>query len=121
MSDTNDNFTSAITVEDDGSSLGPVQATEALPGDFGGDFAPLAQLLGYDVPTDGQKEQLEYVWDYFKEEGKGPGETLAALRDLERSLGSPEIGQTKLDRLYSYIRLSKMAEDLDLERQAYLR
>lgn len=116
----NDDFTSAVAVEDDApvENLGvPVDAPEG----FSGDFSPLAQYYGYVAPTEAETQKLSYVWEYFAEHGEGPGQTLEALREMERMLAKPELGQSRLDRLYSYIRLVRAADDTSAELRAYLR
>lgn len=114
-----DEYTSAIAVEDDLPTFN--EAPQGLPSAKTGEYAPLAQYYGYNTPSEAEVQQLSFVWNYFVEEGQGPGETLALLRDLERTLAKPEIGQTRLDKLYSYIRLIRAADDTNAELRAYLR
>lgn len=113
-----DDYGSALTVEDDYPTQ-PVGPTDSMPSS--GDFSPLAQYYGYDSPTDYEREKLGFVWQYFNEYSDGPGRTMEELRNLERTLARPELGQTRLDRLYSYLRLVRASQDQNAELRAYLR
>lgn len=59
--------------------------------------------------TSGETDKLKFVSDWAMEEGKTLGTALKKLRGLEIKLGAPSLGETRLGKLYNWLRLSGQA------------
>lgn len=82
-------------------------------------YVPLQEYYGIEEPTPDQQKHLSEVWDYFQQESMDRGDVLKAIRDVHNQLVEPEIGQSKLSQLYSYVRINKDIEAAKKEKEAY--
>jgi len=72
-------------------------------------------------------DKLEAVRDWAFEKGSNVGEALRQIRNLETKLGQPAVGETRLDKLSNWIRVSNsikttnqsMKQELDGIRNKY--
>lgn len=67
----------------------------------------IANRFNITQPTKEENEKLSTIWDYVKSKG-GEREMKDVIWDvinLEQTLGSPRLGETRLDKLYKYVRL----------------
>jgi len=49
--------------------------------------------------------QLRYVNDWAKNGAEGIGEALQRIRDIELKVGQPALDETRLSRIYNYVRM----------------
>lgn len=84
--------------------------------------APLAGFLGIEKPSDADSKQLETILNYFKD-GKEmtQSELLNHVKQLELRLGTPAIGERRIDLIYRYVKLNSQIQGLEKERNALLR
>lgn len=85
------------------------------------DYPEIKDYFNLESPTDAQKEKFGAIWEYFAEESKSVGDLMFKMRNLENRLGSPEIGESRLQKMYNYIRISADIKDKELRRDALLR
>ncbi len=77
------------------------------------DYTPIQGMLGVEEPTTDDKAALKMVWDYFKGEGKSAAEVMWGIRDIENKLQPARMGETRLNKLYEYVKLRKTLEDTE--------
>ena len=67
----------------------------------------IAERFNIDHPTKQEDEKLATIWDYVKAQGgeRSMSDVIWDVINLELTLGSPRLGQTRLDQLYKYVRL----------------
>ena len=85
------------------------------------DFPQLKDYFNIESPTDAQKVKFAEIWEYFGEESKTIGDLMYKMRQLENRLGSPAIGETRMQKMYNYIKISKNIKDDEKRRDALLR
>jgi hypothetical protein len=101
-----------------GPEVGPETGLEEI------DFAPLADYFDLEGPVRSQSEQnsLRSIYQWLTSQGvKEKGDMLAKLRSLELQLGTPDLGEKRLNRLVRVIEIDRQVEDLMKERSAYVR
>lgn len=69
-------------------------------------------------PTSEETEQLKAIQAYLR--GKSDVEALTAIRHIENRLGMPRIGETRLGRVYDYIKAMRMVEEAEDYRDSLL-
>lgn len=75
------------------------------------DYTPLQGMLNVEEPTTDDKDALKAVWDYFNPDGKkSAAEVMWAVRDVENKLQPARMGETRLNKVYEYVRLRKDIE-----------
>jgi hypothetical protein len=75
----------------------------------------------FNVKSDESNAHLGYINEWAKNNSKNTGEALRNLRNIELKMGQPGVGETRLSKLYNYLRLSdnikstslKMADELN--------
>ena len=72
---------------------------------------PLQGFLGVDRPTTEESQKLKEVWDFI--EGDSEADRLYKIQQLENRLGSPSLGQSRLDLVYEYAKLTKQITTLE--------
>lgn len=82
-------------------------------------YVPLQEYYGIEEPTPDQQKYLSEVWEYFQDEGMDRGDVLKAIRNVHNQLVEPEIGQSKLSQLYSYVRINRDIDAAKKEKEAY--
>lgn len=123
MPDTSDSLDAPLEAQSLDEFVSPLPDPEAptIDADKTLNYEPLAQFLGYASPTDEQAEQLKFIWQHFSQEHEKRGDIIQAIKDAYNSLSSPEVGQSKLSKLFIYTRLLDSQADIEKERQAYLK
>lgn len=82
---------------------------------------PLIGFLGVADPQDRQnRTMLKEIWSHLKDRPK-TSEKLVALRDMESRLGMPKLGESRLSKLYSYIKAQEAVDEAEKIRNQYLR
>ena len=72
---------------------------------------PLQGYLNIDRPTTEEAQQLKEIWDFI--DGEGEADKLYRIQQLENRLGSPALGQTRLDKLYEYAKITRQIDTLE--------
>lgn len=87
-------------------------------------YAPLIGFLelGNDIDNKTQTD-LQEIWDYLgKETGSETTvERLYALRVLESRLSPPRLGQSRLNKVHSYIQAQQIVENAEKWRNGHLK
>lgn len=67
----------------------------------------IAERFNITSPTKEENEKLQTIWDYVKAKGgeRSMGDVIWDVINLEQTIGSPNLGQTRLDKLYKYVKL----------------
>jgi len=73
-------------------------------------FLPLAGMMNIQEPSKEDSEKLSTVWDYFKGDGKSNAEILYAIRSLENRMSAPGLNETRLNKVYQWVRIRKDIE-----------
>lgn len=111
-------FTSEpIIAEAESEAEGLAKVQTASVDDLTG-FKVVADYLGIDTVDNGQRDKLQYIWETLGA-GKERGEALEAIADVKHRLSPPDIGETYLNKMYSYVRLMGVAQDIEREKRAY--
>lgn len=84
-------------------------------------FPALQDYFDLETPTKDQTAKLEQIWGFFAHESESIGDLLYKLRSQESRLGSPAIGQSRLDKVLDYIKVSRSIESDEQRRDAMLR
>jgi len=74
------------------------------------DFQPLAGMMDIGEPSKEDSGKLSTVWEYFKGEGKSNAEILYAIKSLENRMSAPGLNETRLNKLYQWVRVRKEIE-----------
>lgn len=76
------------------------------------DYTPIQGMLNVTEPTTGDKDALKDVWAYFNPDGKkSAAEVMWAVRDVESKLQPARMGETRLAKIYEYVKLRKNIEN----------
>lgn len=73
-------------------------------------FQPLAGMMDINEPSKEESEKLSTVWDYFKGESKSNAEILYAIKSLENRMAAPGLNETRINKLYQWVRVRKDIE-----------
>jgi hypothetical protein len=77
----------------------------------------IAQRFNVENPTKEDEKKLSEIWDYVKQNsGKSEITDLVwEVMHLENQIGTPRIGEARLDRVYRYCKLRRQANIIDSE------
>jgi hypothetical protein len=122
MSDTNDNLNADLEVKET-SAIEEIADKPVEDGRIGIkiDYPQLIDYFNVDSPTNAQREKMATIFDYFADESKTIGELLYNMRILESRLGSPALGESRLQKMYNYIRITSDIKDKEKQRDALMR
>lgn len=83
----------------------------------------LAGYLGLSSVSEQDKASLQRIVDFYKEETKEltDADLLFKVRQLESRLGSPSLGERRVDKLYAYVKTQGQITRLEKERDSLLR
>lgn len=86
------------------------------------DYTEIMGFLGLDAPNDGEVDKLKAITDYLKKEVKSglKSEWLMTLRHYEQRLSTPKLGETRLGKLYNYIKAQELVKESERQRDALL-
>lgn len=85
------------------------------------DYPQLTEYFNVESATDAQKEKIGVIFDYFAQESKSLGDLMYKMRILESRLGSPAIGESRLQKMYNYVRITGDIKDKEQQRDALMR
>lgn len=72
-----------------------------------GEHLAIAGRYSITIPTKEEDEKLQTIWGWVKQQkGERPIQDIIwDVINLEGTIGSPNLGQTRLDKLYKYVKL----------------
>lgn len=77
----------------------------------------IMNILKIDSPSGKELDKLGVIDQYLKANAKeGQLDRLVTLRGIENRLGVPRIGETRLDKVYSYIKMTNQISELEKAR-----
>ena len=65
-------------------------------------------------------KQINEISSWAKEDGKTVGDALWKIRKMETKLGVPQVGETRYTKMYNYVKMAKITESLEKERNQQL-
>lgn len=67
--------------------------------------------------------ELNDVYNYVKTQNKtkSMGEILNKVKRLEIKLGAPNVGQSRVSKVWNYVKMSQHINDLEAQREAFRR
>lgn len=90
----------------------PVDPTKAAPVTAVETTSPVEHLsiasrFNIDTPTKEEDAKLSTIWSYVKQQGseRSIPDIIWDVINLEQTIGSPRLGETRLDKLYRYVNL----------------
>lgn len=86
-------------------------------------ISPLASFLNVDTQDPKTTEKLNYIYTELRQDTKefNEGDMLHKLRSLEQRMGMPALGESRIGKIYNYLRASEQVRKAEKLRDAYLR
>lgn len=84
------------------------------------EVAPLTRYFGITTPSSQDLSALREIVDFFPD-ATGPGDLLACVRKVQRELAQPNVGESPLHHVVTYLRVLRSAQDAQAEANAYKR
>lgn len=82
---------------------------------------PIVGFLGVaDASSSNNQEMLGFIWGCLGEE-KTVADKLQKLQSIESRLSTPTLGESRLSKVYNFLRAQKAADEAEKARNAYLR
>lgn len=81
----------------------------------------LKEYFNVDRPSDADVRKFDDIIQYFGDRPESLGEMMYMLRQLENRLGQPVVGQTRLNKLHAYIKVTNTIDSAEAERDSMLR
>ena len=91
---------------------------EPMP-EFASNYLPLKDFFGIQDMDRDTQEKLQTVWEHFAQDAKNPGTVLKKIRIEQMNLTPPNIGDTTLNQMYSYIKVLNTLADAKAMKEAY--
>ena len=88
------------------------------------DSVPMSVYMYFDKTFGGESDevqkQLKTVFEFSKSLSKDEsiGGIMLKLKEIDRNLGAPKIGETRLSRVFNYAKLTGMMNNLEKQRRA---
>lgn len=88
------------------------------------DGVPIGIYMYYDKSFGGEtsviQSQLKTIYEYAKSISPSPadGDVMMTLRDIDRRMGTPKIGESRLGRAFNYAKITGIINNLERQRQA---
>jgi hypothetical protein len=79
-------------------------SVEPMP-EFASNYLPLVQYYNIEHLDQEQQSKLQTVWQHFAKDAKTPSTVLKKIRIEHMNLAQPNIGDTRLNQMYNYIRI----------------
>lgn len=77
-------------------------------------LSDITTYLNVQTPTTQENDQLDFVYNVLKDNARDSGDMLLKARKIERKLGAPMSGETRLGRIYNYL---KIQHQIDVSRK----
>lgn len=77
----------------------------------------IAERFNIDIPTQEEDKKLQEVWNHVSElsDTKEISDIMYQTMHLEQTLGAPKLGETRLDKLYRYVKLRRQERQIQEE------
>lgn len=100
------------------------ETTETTPEELAPqiDRSEISQFFGIrpgDPVDDRDREYMSVIWNHFAGQAKTPGEVIRLISRAERQIQPPRDGETRLGKLYTYVRLLEESRSISSELSAY--
>lgn len=104
-------------VEDLPDSEKPIQSAQAAARSNPISHLAIADRFDITMPNKQEENQLSEIWAYAQGLAKSESipDIVWEVINLENRLGSPRLGESRLDRLYRYCKLRKSEEQIQNE------
>jgi len=120
MSDT-DNLDAPLKVDESAIEERVDQPVDHVRAGIKIDYPQLTEYFNVESATDAQKDKIATIFDYFADESKSIGDLLYKMRILESRLGSPLVGESRLQKMYNYVRITNDIKDKEKQRDSLMR
>lgn len=108
----------------------PAEFTEAAPADttdlrsepmpsIASNYMPLVKFYNIDNLDQTQQAKLQTVWEHFAKDAKTPSTVLKKITTEHHSMVQPNIGETRLQQMYNYVRILQDIEESSAIKSAY--
>lgn len=87
-------------------------------------IAPLNNYFDIDRKTTNKEtQQLEGIMEFLEQDTdtKTEGNIYMALRNIEEKLTSPKLGETRIGKIFNYIKILQQIKEDEKERDSHLR
>jgi hypothetical protein len=84
-----------------------------------GDYLPLKDFYGIKDLDRGTQDKLQTVWEHFAQDAKTPSTVLNRIRLEHHNLAQPNIGDTRLNQMYGYVRILQDIKESEQLKRAY--
>lgn len=91
---------------------------EPMP-EFASNYLPLKDFYGVQDLNRESQEKLQTVWEHFAKDAKTPSTVLKKIRIEQMNLTEPNIGDTRLNQMYNYIKILQNLEEAKSMKEAY--
>lgn len=81
----------------------------------------LKDYFNMDNVSDRSASRFKDIVAYFGDKPEGAGEMMYMLRQLENRLGQPRVGESRLDVVHRYVKITNGINDSEKERDSLLR
>ena len=102
----------------------PPPATVTSPKDIGWEGVPLEiyRFFNLPIPTADSKDigQIKTIYKWASNETESTGDAMLKIRELERKLGTPAIGETRFTKLWNWIAIDLHCKELEKRKEAYI-
>lgn len=81
---------------------------------------PLKNFLDIDHPSTEDSSRLDWIYKFFQDQNThSVTDMFLNIRHIESKLGMAPVGETRLSRLYNYLKLTKQLSELEQLRNSY--
>jgi hypothetical protein len=92
--------------------------SEPMP-DIASNYMPLVKFYGIDNLDQTQQGKLQTIWEHFAQDAKTPSTVLKKITTEHYSMVQPNIGETRLQQMYNYVRILQDIQESNQIKQAY--
>lgn len=104
------------------STIFPEQAAslkdEPMP-DMASNYLPLKDFYGITELNQENQAKLQTIWEHFAKDAKTPGTVLKKIRVEHMDMMEPNLGDSKLNQMWNYIKILQSLEDAKAMKEAF--
>jgi hypothetical protein len=112
-----------VTVETPEVEGAPVETTQDLRNEpmpeFASNYLPLTQFYNTQDMDQETQMKLQTVWQHFARDAKTPSTVLNKIKQEHFNMTQPNIGDTRLNQMYNYVRILQDIEEAKAMKEAY--
>ncbi len=84
------------------------------------EIIPLKQFFALPIPSTEESSQLKWIHEYFQDlNTRSTIDMFLSIRNIESKLGMARLGETRLTRIYEYLKINRQLSDLEALRDSY--